>query len=263
LTQQKDFHMSSSLAQLESESADFRAAKADAHAEIERLQDRRKRLLLTATIEQILEIDDEIRRQGITGEIAAAKADALRGPIHQARFLARQYAGVTMPTDDELERLLDIVTEAHPGQFRNNMTEFKNAFFAVGRLGRLSEPSNDRYFVSSLDDVNEILRAHRLQSVNGDMMQAAALAWGDCAWRAPDIALGQQPEIALAKLNQGTSARPVWREILTRRADVLPPLPPRSVHASASYQTPRVRIYREDSAGSMRLADASKDLWAH
>jgi hypothetical protein len=253
--------MTKSLTQLESESADFRAAKANAVAELERLQDRRKRLLLTATIKQILEIDDEIRRQGITGEMAAAKADALRGPIHQARFLARQYAGVTMPTDDELERLLEIVTEAHPGQFRNNMTEFKNAFFAVGRLGRLSEPSNDRYFVSIVDDANEILRAHRLQNIEGDMLLAAAIAWGDILWRAPDKATGGQLEISLAKLNSGSPAKTKWREILACKANLVAPLPPRDMRASSSstYPVPRVRITYPDSPEG---ADASQNSWA-
>ena len=66
--------MSSSLTQLESESADLRAAKADAVAEIERLQDRRKRLLLAASVDEILSLDGEIRRQEIAGEIAHAKA---------------------------------------------------------------------------------------------------------------------------------------------------------------------------------------------
>ena len=226
--------MSSSLTQLESESAAFRAAKANAVAEIERLQDLRKSLLLTASVDEILKIDGEIRRQGIAGEIAHAKFDALRGELHWAREEAKRYAGVVMPSAGELERLLEIVTEAvdlprltNPS--RDDFDEFRRAFYACGRLGRLPEPSAGRYFVSSLDDSNMILRSRHLSDINGDMLLAAAIAWGDVSWRASDKNLGQTLEVALAKPNTGTPARPVWREILARRADVLPPLSPRGM----------------------------------
>jgi hypothetical protein len=240
--------MTKSLTELESESADFHAAKANAAAEIKRLQDRRERLLLTSTVDAIISLDGEIRRQQIAAEIALAKADDLRGPIHQARFVAQKYNGVDMPSAAELERLLSIVTDAvdmprldNPS--REILDEFRRAFYSVGRLGRLPEPSADRYFMSTVDDANEILRAHRLQTIEGDAMLAAALAWGDVVWRAPDKAIGQLQEIGLARLNQGAPARPVWREILAGRADVLPPLPPRNMHASSSsYPEPRVRI---------------------
>jgi hypothetical protein len=251
--------MSSSLAQLESESADFRAAKANAVAEIERLHDRRKRLLLAASVDEILSLDGEIRRQEIAGEIAQAKADALRGDLYWAREEVRKWAGVTMPTDSELAKLLDIVVAAHPGEFRDDVKEFRRAFYAVGRLGRLPEPSNDRYFISTVDDANEILRAHRLKSVEGDMLLCAAIAWGDVLWRAPDKAMGSQLEISLAKLNSGSPAKAKWREILACKANLVAPLPPRSMHASSStYPTPRVRIRYGDG----REVDASKNLWA-
>jgi hypothetical protein len=240
--------MTKSLPELESESADFHAAKANAHAEVGRLQDRRKKLLMSGDVDEILALDDEIRRQEITGEIAQAKADALRGEIYWARENAKRYSGVSMPSDDELERLLTIVTEAVDLPRLTNpsgdeLDEFKRAFYACGRLGRLPEPDAGRYFVSSLDDVNEILRAQRLQSVEGDTLHAAAIAWGDVTWRSSDSALGQLQEIGLARLNQGAPARPGWREILACRADILPPLPPRNVRGSSStYPVPRVRI---------------------
>lgn len=249
--------MTKSLTQLESESAEFRAAKTNAATEVTRLQDHRKRLLLTASVDEILKIDGEIRRQEIDGEIAQAKADALRSDIYWARENAKRYAGVIMPGDDELERLLAIVTEAvemprldNPS--REILDEFRRAFYSVGRLGRLPEPSADRYFVSSLDDANEILRAQRLQGIEGDTMLAAALAWGDVVWRAPDKAIGQGQEIGLARLHQGSPARPVWREILTDRADVLAPLPSRGMRSSAaSYPTRPVKIYQQGADGQM------------
>ena len=86
--------MTKSLTQLESESAEFRAAKTNAATEVTRLQDHRKRLLLTASVDEILKIDGEIRRQEIDSEIAQAKADALRERIYWARENAKRYAGV-------------------------------------------------------------------------------------------------------------------------------------------------------------------------
>ena len=259
--------MTKSLTQLESENSDFRAAKANAVAEVERLQGRRKTLLLTASVDEILALDGEIRRHEIAGEIADAKAFALIGDLYWARENAKRYAGVAMPSDAELERLLAIVTETVDfprldSPSRNDLDEFRRAFYAVGRLGRLAEPDAGRDFVSSLDDANMILRSRHLSDVNGDVLLAACLAWGDVRWRGSDKNLGQMLEVALAKPNTGTPARPVWREILTGRADVLPPLPPRGMRSSgASYPTPNVKIYREDSDGQMRESEPIAPLW--
>ena len=164
-----------------------------------------------ASIDEILKIDDEIRRQEITGEIANAKAVELRTPIYAARIEAKRWAGVELPTDAELDKLFVIVSTAYPGEYEHRPKEFKRAMLAVGRLGRLGEPGDDRFFVSMLDDANEILRARRLESVNADMFCAAILAWGDVPWREADPSVGQPSEIALAKLNQGVPAKPKWR----------------------------------------------------
>jgi hypothetical protein len=249
-----------SLAELETANADFHAAKTNAVAEIGRLQDRRKRLLLTASVDEILSLDGEIRRQGIVGELAQAKADALRGDLYWAREESRRYAGVAMPTDIELAKRLDIVVAAHPGDFRHNLEEFRRALYAVGRLGRLTEPSADRYFISSVDDANQVLREQRLKNVEGDMLLCAAIAWGDISWRTPDTPMGGQLEISLAKLHSGTPAVAKWRDILSGKANLLAPLPPRNAHASSStYPVPRVRIRYGDG----REVDSGKDSWAH
>jgi hypothetical protein len=241
-----------SLSELESENADFRAARSNADAEITRLRDRRETLLLTASIDEIVKIDDEIRRQEITGEIADAKGVALRGPIYQARFLAQRYAGVAMPSDEELKGLLDIVAKAHPDSIRNDdLSEFRNAFFGVALMYRLREPDSSRYFISILDDVNlEILRPRRLTQVNGDMLFAAILSHGDVPWRRGAVGLA---------LNTGKPAASRWREILNG-APLLPPLPQQGMQATSSaYPTPRVRIRYGDG----REVDPSKDSWAH
>ena len=251
--------MTKSLPELESGNANFLAAKANAAAEIKRLQDRRETLLLTASVDEILALDGEIRRQEIAGEIAQAKADALRGDLHWAREEVKRWAGVDLPSDAELEQLLDIVSAAHPNEFRYDLQEFKRAMLAVGRLGRLSEPSNDRYVSSMLDDANEILRARRLQSINGDMLLAAALAWADCVWREADTPMGQQLGLGLAKLNQGAPAVAKWRDVLSGKANLLAPLPPRNARASSStYPTPRVKITYSDTG---KEVDPVAPLW--
>ena len=246
--------MTKSLPELESENSAFLAAKANAVAEIKRLQDRRKTQLLTASIDEIVSLDGEIRRQEIAGEIADAKAVELRGPIYAARIEAKRWAGVNMPTDLELDRLLAIVAAARPdlklareqGRFdisvRNHRDEFKRAFYAVGHMGRLGEPDEGRYFSSIFDDANSILRTRRLEEIEGDAFQAAALAWGDIVWLSADQSMGQIFELGLAPLNQGTPAVPRWREILDG-APLRPALPPRRRTASSStYPEPRVRI---------------------
>jgi hypothetical protein len=235
--------MSRTLPELETAMASNRAAKSDTESEIAELQDRRKRVLLSGDIDVIEEIDQQIRRHNIEVEIADAKARELHGFIYLAREEAKRWAGVNMPTDDQLAKLFEIVSAAHPGEFRDSPKQFRSAFYAVGRLGRLSEPSSDRYFVSSLDDANEITREARLESVDGDLFLAACLAWGDISWRAHDKATGGQLEIALAKRFQGTPAKPVWRHIFTGDARLVAPLQPRNMRASSStYPEPRVRI---------------------
>ena len=262
--------MSKSLQQLELEIAAFRAAKANAGAEVARLQEHRQRLLLTSTVDAIISLDDEIRRQQIAAEVATAKADDLRGPIHQARFIAQKYSGADMPTDDELERLYAIVVAKHPwlnlereakrtehGD-RDFMGEFRNALYAIARMRR-SEPGGDRYWASMVDDANGVLRSHRLGEVEGDALLCAAIAHGDVAWRRADASLGQLLEVGLAPLHQGKPAASRWRQILNGEP-LLPPMSPRGMrNPESSYPAPRVRITYPDSG---REVDPAAPLWA-
>ncbi len=249
-----------------------RAALGNAKAEIARLQEFRPTLLQAATVDEIIEIDDEIRRHTIAAEIAAARMKPLKFDLDLVQRERAKWIAVDMPSADELDRLLAIVTAAYPdlklareqGRFeislRDHRDEFRRAFFAVGRMGRIAEPDAGRYFSSVLDDANSILRAHRIKEVEGDALHAAALAWGDVMWRATDRAMGQSFEIGIARLNQGTPARPVWRDLLSGKANLVAPLPPRGMRASSSsYPTPRVRITYPDSQEG---ADASQNSWA-
>jgi hypothetical protein len=253
-----------SLHELEAEDTEYREARANAEAEVARLLDRRKTLLLTELVDEVLALDNEINRQKVVSEMAQAKANELRGDIYVAREIAKQYAGVMMPTDDELERLLAIVTEAvdfprlSGTPSRDVLDEFRRGFYACGRLGRLNEPATDRYFSSTLDDVSEILRDRRLRDVNGDVVLASALAWGDIVCRGADKDIGQMLEVSLAKRYTGTPPRPVWRDLLNGRANVQKPFPPRHLGASSSaYPIPRLTVRYGDG----READPSKNSW--
>jgi hypothetical protein len=251
-----------------------RAALANAKAEIARLQEFRPTLLQTATVDEIIEIDDEIRRHTIATEIAAARMKPLKFDLDMATRERAKWAGCAMPSDAELDRLLAIVSAAYPalalekeqGRFdvamRDHRAEFKAAFYAVGRMGRLSEPDAGRYFSSVVDDANSILRAHRIKEVEGDALLAAAIAWGDCAWRGADSDMVQPLEVGIARLNQGSPARPVWRDILAGKANLVAPLPPRGMRATSGYPTPVVKVYREGADGAMRETDPTQPTWA-
>ena len=242
---------------------------ADAKAEIQAMQEHRLTLLKTGTPEDVLALDDEIRLEGIKIEIENARMAPLKVELDHVRRENSKWIGVVMPSADELDIFYKIVVVAHPGHKlerettrfeyeRNHRDEFKRAFFAVGRMGRLSEPSGDRYFHAVVDDINRVLSARRLSDVGGHAVMCAILAWGDVQHRPADAAFGQLAELAIAKINQGAPARPVWRDLLTRKANLVAPLPPRNAHASAStYPVPRVTIRYPNG----QEADPSKNSW--
>ena len=157
-----------------------RSALAGAQEEIKGMQKHRLTLLrMAGTPEDVLSLDDEIRLEGIKIEIASARLSPMKVDLDQAPETTAKWAGVDMPSADELDSLYKIVIAAHPGlnlerkttRFeyeRNHQDEFKRAFFAVGRMGRLSEPSDDRYFHAVVDDVNRVLNARRLSDVGGN-----------------------------------------------------------------------------------------------
>ena len=246
-----------------------RTALEDAKAEIQAMEQHRLTLLKTGTPEDVLSLDAEIRLERIKIEIANARISPLKTELDMVRRERAKWVGVDMPTDDELDRLLAIVVAAHPdlslarepGRFeyaRDYRDEFRRAFFAVGRMGRLNEPSGDRYFHAVVDDVNRVLSARRLSDVDGDAIMIAILAWGDIQHRPADAAFGQLTEVAIAKINQGSPARPHWRNLLAGKANLVEPFPPRGMHASSStYPLPRVRI----TYGDGREVDESRNLW--
>ena len=100
-------------------------------------------LRMAGTPEDVLSLDSEIRLEGIKIEIASARLAPLKNELDMVRQQAAKWAGVDMPSADELDSLYKIVIAAHPGlnlerkttRFeyeRNHQDEFKRAFFAVG-----------------------------------------------------------------------------------------------------------------------------------
>jgi hypothetical protein len=108
------------------------------------------------------------------------------------------------------------------------------------------------------------LSAHRHKAVEGDAAMCAILAWGDVAHRPADAAFGQLTEVALARINQGSPSRPVWRDILAGQANLLAPLPPRGMRSSsASYPTRPVKFYEEGADGQMHESDPAPHMARH
>ncbi len=260
-------------AQLFEDYEEQRAALANAKDEIRAMEQHRLTLLKTGTPEDVLAPDAEIRLEGIKIEIANARMKSLKFDLDLVRRENAKWIGVGMPSADELDKLLSIVTAAYPdltlareqGRFdiatRDHRDEFRRAFFAVGRMGRIAEASPDRYFSAIVDDVNRVLSAHRHKAVEGDAAMCAILAWGDVQHRPADAAFGQMTEVAIARIGQGSPARARWREILNG-APLLEPLPPRGMHASSStYPTRPVRIYEKGADGQMHETDPVAPSW--
>ena len=223
----------------------LRQAVANARADIaaaprvrEAILERRTAMLLTATVDEILSVADELRVLDVKVEIARAKATAFGQELaHIDRERAR-WSGVDMPSDQELDQLLALVVAAYPSLslnreqskfdvgVRNPGREFKLAFFAVGRMGRLAQPRTDRYFSSIVDDMNGLLRAHGLGDIAGNSALAAIVAWNDVPFRLADQKRGQQLEVGLAR-NSGTPCSSEgWRGLL-RGKPLRKALPPR------------------------------------
>jgi hypothetical protein len=225
---------------------------------------RREAMLLTATVDEIIAFDDgEIRRLNIKVEIAKAKAEAFGQKL---AFIEREYAkwaGIDMPSDEQLKKLLALVEREHPRLIdrerdrkasisRNFDAEFKSAFFGVGHVARLSSPSQKIAFDGHVDRVNNTLRRRGHTDVGGDMIFAALIAWGDCDYRFNDRSHGQIAECSLDPLyNTGRAPKSVWRDILAGGAQLRSPLPPRGSVTLEADRAPRPRILERGSDGSM------------
>jgi hypothetical protein len=224
----------------------LRQSLANARADLEAaprvrkaLLERREALLLTSTVDEIIAVDDEMRVLDIKIEIARAKAAKFG---QELSFIDRERArwiGVDTPSDAQLKQLLALVEREHPGLIesspnpyysRNVDAEFKAAFYAVGSITRLSEPTSKVSFATHVDRINGLLRRRGHTEVEGDVVLAALVAWGDVDYRLQDLRYGQTAECALDPLhNTGRAPSPVWREILAGSKPLRKALPPRAV----------------------------------
>jgi hypothetical protein len=150
-----------------------------------------------------------------------------------------RWSGVAMPTDAELKRLLAAVEREHPGLLdrerdanrqtpRDFAREFKTAFFAVGSITRLPEPTQKIAFATCADRLNSLLRRCGHTEVEADVIMAAVIAWGDVDYRMQDLLVGQIAEVSLDPLHtSGRAPKSVWRAVLDGQASLRKPLSPR------------------------------------
>jgi hypothetical protein len=91
-----------------------------------------------------------------------------------------------MQTDEELKQLLALAEREHPGLLdrdpnaypaRNFAGEFKSAFYAIGLITRLAEPTKKIAFSTYADRLNGLLRRRGHTEVEGDVVMAAVIAW--------------------------------------------------------------------------------------
>jgi len=243
-------------AQLVEDHEKERLAFAAAKAAREKLQEIRPTLLRSGTLDEVLELDEQISREGIKAEIAKARMEPLKFDLEMVRRERARWLGVDMPTDGELARLMAIVAEAHPWLSfpptndnsyisRHHKAEFKCAFYGVGRMLRLSEPTQKIEFHTHVDRINNLLRGHGHSEVEGDAVMAAIIAWNDVFWRKADRNLGQLLEVALDRYSGLPCSSEGWRGLL-KGEPVRPPLPPRGFRAPPSRPTPQVSIYQQD-----------------
>ena len=224
----------------------LRQALANARADLEAaprvrkaLLDRREAMLLTASVDEIIAVDDEVRTLNIKAEIAQAKAAAFGRELAYIEHDRARWFGVDMPTNAELKQLLALVEREHPRLLdrdpnayivRNVDDEFRRAFYGVGSITRLAEPTQKIAFSAHVDRLSDLLRRRGHAEVMGDVVLAAVIAWGDFDYRLQDLRYGQVTEVSLDPLhNTGRPPKAAWRALLDGSASLRRPLPPKGV----------------------------------
>jgi hypothetical protein len=148
-----------------------------------------------------------------------------------------------LPPDAELRDLLTIALKASPPEPRNYADEqarenffrgFKQAFAALGEIGRAAEIDHEHGIVHWLD---------KARNIGGPGFEfrhfwPAMLAHGDILYQNRDESAGIVPALALASYG-GIPAVAAWRDVLARGA----PLPP-TKPISGNYPPPPVQIMR-------------------
>jgi hypothetical protein len=239
------------------------AARVDLEAaerEREALRLQRAAMLTTASVDEIVAVDDKARALTIKVEISQAKITAFGRELDRVERERARWGGVAMPTGAELKQLLALVEREHPRLLdrdpnayiaRNVDDEFKRAFYGVGSITRLSEPTQKIAFSTHVDRLNDLLRRRGHAEVMGDVVMAAVIAWGDSDYRLGDPRYGQLTEASLDPLhNTGRAPSAAWREILAGVAPLRQALPPRGVIRLPAAQ-PIPKFYQEGGDGRM------------
>jgi hypothetical protein len=96
---------------------------------------------------------------------------------------------------------------------RNFAAEFKSAFYAIGLMLRLAEPTQKISFSTHVDRINDSLRKRGHMEVEGDVIMAAVIAWNDSDYRLQGSRYGQVAEVALDPW-RGRAPSDSWRRLL-------------------------------------------------
>ena len=109
-----------------------------------------------------------------------------------------------MPSDEQLKQLLALVEREHPRLIERNPnayivaispTSSRRAFYGVGSMPRLSEPTQKVVFSTHVDRLNNLLRRRGHPEVDGDVVLAALIAWA-IPFRLQDLQFGMVAEAA-------------------------------------------------------------------
>jgi hypothetical protein len=125
---------------------------------------------LTASVDEIIAVGDKARALNIKVEISQAKITAFGQELACLELVEREHP-----------RLI----ERNPNEYisRNIADEFKRAFYDVGSITRLSEPSQKVVFSTHVDRLNNLLRRRGHPEV-GSMTRAVARSpnalWTPC-----------------------------------------------------------------------------------
>ena len=207
-----------------------------AEREREALRCRRSAILTTASVDEIVAVDDKARALDIKIEISQAKIKTFGQKLADIERERARWIGVEMPTDAELKQLLALVEKGYPQLLdrrdtyiaRNFAHEFKSAFYAVGLITRLDQPTQKITFSTHVDRLNNLLRQRGHTDVEGDVVMAAVIAWDDFDYRLQDLRYGQVTEVSLDPLhNTGRPPKAAWRALLDGSASLRRALPPR------------------------------------
>ena len=149
-----------------------------------------------------------------------------------------------LPPDAELRDLLTIALKASPPEPRNYADEqarenffrgFKQAFAALGEIGRATEIDHEHGILHWLGKVHNIGGS----GFEFRHFWLAMLAHGDILYQDRDESAGIVPALALVSYS-GIPAAAAWRNVLARGAPLLPIKP-----ISGNYPPPPVRIIQQ------------------